>query len=601
MDLGATRVTILIMLFPSRRTVHFDAGSGGMMAGRHQIQARAPRARRPGFITALVLVVVAAVAVGVTALVVRSRPSSPPSAAASTGPCTAAVSLSVVAAPSISSVLNDVATHWTAGRPAVDGACITVSVHSTSSASEEPALAKPDVTLPDVWIPDSTQWVQRLRTDTSGVDSPVQSAWLYPAIATSPLVLATTPGQAKALGAVAAAGWPSVLSDSAAVSMVDPMTSTDGLLALLTTESLVDRGAATPSRKLVSTLVGMSKSVLASPQAGFLALSQRRAPAHAFPASEQEVVAANAGSGASGNPSTVAVYPTGRAVSFDFPVVQFAPPGGDPAQRDAAVAFVAHLSQSYAKQQLRAAGMRDPAGNPLAGAAPVLGVTATEVANMTVPPPERVSDGLRVWTAAGRGNRALAVIDLSGSMAETVGGGQPKINFAAQAEQAAVDFFPDTSSLGLWGFATDLTPTTDWLSLVALGPLGQAGRRHALTVAARSLPSRTRGNTGLYKTTLAAFEAVRTGYDPALINSVVLLTDGANTDTSGIDLPTLLSRLRSETNPARPLPIITIAIGSDADVATLKKISAATGGTEYTVDEPGDIHAAFLDAIIKTG
>ena len=105
----------------------------------------------------------------------------------------------------------------------------------------------------------------------------------------------------------------------------------------------------------------------------------------------------------------------------------------------------------------------------------------------------------------------------------------------------------------------------------------------------------------MYKTTLAAFEAVRAGYDPAVNNSVVIMTDGGNTDTSGIDLPTLLSTLRSETTPGRPLPIITIAIGSDADVATLKQISAATGGTEYTVEKPEDIRAAFLDAIIRTG
>jgi Mg-chelatase subunit ChlD len=141
--------------------------------------------------------------------------------------------------------------------------------------------------------------------------------------------------------------------------------------------------------------------------------------------------------------------------------------------------------------------------------------------------------------------------------------------------------------------------------LVPLGPLGsQVGgktRRQALTAAAANLPNLTGGETGLYKTTLAAYEAVRSGYDPSEVNSVVLLTDGANTDTNGIDLPTLLSQLRSESNRSRPLPIITIAVGEDADVNTLKQISAATGGKTYTVSEPGDIRGAFLDAIIKAG
>ena len=182
---------------------------------------------------------------------------------------------------------------------------------------------------------------------------------------------------------------------------------------------------------------------------------------------------------------------------------------------------------------------------------------------------------------------------------------ESKIQFAAAAAKAAVDFFPDTSSLGLWGFSVDRTPTADWSQLVSLGPLGShvggKTRRQALTAAAASLPSLTGGDTGLYKTTLAAFEAVRTGYDPSQVNSVVLLTDGANTDTSGIDLPTLLSRLRSESNSSRPLPIITIAVGDDADVNTLKKISAATGGKTYPVSEPGDIRDALLDAISASG
>ena len=91
---------------------------------------------------------------------------------------------------------------------------------------------------------------------------------------------------------------------------------------------------------------------------------------------------------------------------------------------------------------------------------------ARTVSALGAPSSSHEADGLRVWTAAGRGNRTLAVIDLSGSMAETVGGGQSKIQFAAAAAKAAVDFFPDTSSLGLWGFSVDRTPTADWSQLV---------------------------------------------------------------------------------------------------------------------------------------
>src|SRR4051794_25203622 len=136
------------------------------MAGRHQRTARPSGLRRTWLVGGLVVVLVAVVAT-VTAIVVSSGRSSP-QGDDSTGPCSAAVSLDVVAAPSISGVLTDIATHWSEGHPVIDGACPTVVVHSVSAANEEGVLAKPDVTVPDLWIPDSTQWVQRLRSDTAG-------------------------------------------------------------------------------------------------------------------------------------------------------------------------------------------------------------------------------------------------------------------------------------------------------------------------------------------------------------------------------------------------------------------------------------------------
>jgi hypothetical protein len=94
---------------------------------------------------------------------------------------------------------------------------------------------------------------------------------------------------------------------------------------------------------------------------------------------------------------------------------------------------------------------------------------------------------------------------------------------------------------------------------------------------------------------------VRAGYDPSEANSVVLLTDGSNTQTAGVGLATLLSTLRSDTSASAPLPIITIAVGKDADVPTLQQISAATGGSTLTVAEPQDIRDAVLDALVNAG
>jgi Ca-activated chloride channel family protein len=210
-----------------------------------------------------------------------------------------------------------------------------------------------------------------------------------------------------------------------------------------------------------------------------------------------------------------------------------------------------------------------------------------------------------VWDAAARETRTLLVIDTSGSMADDIGGGESKIQFAADALKSALGFFPDTSSLGVWTFSAQSNPQDDWTDVVPLGPLGTSvgdqTRRQALAAAATSLPGRVGGDTGLYNTILAAYESVRSTYDPTEANSVVLLTDGSNTQTAGVDLASLLSTLRAQTSSTQPVPIITIAVGSDADVATLKQISAATGGSTLTAAQPEDIRDAVLDALVNAG
>jgi Ca-activated chloride channel family protein len=45
------------------------------------------------------------------------------------------------------------------------------------------------------------------------------------------------------------------------------------------------------------------------------------------------------------------------------------------------------------------------------------------------------------------------------------------------------------------------------------------------------------------------------------------------------------------------VPVFTIAYGSDADVGTLKRISAASHGLFYNAPDPSQIGAVFIDVI----
>ena len=130
--------------------------------------------------------------------------------------CSSGVALTVVADPSIAPAINDISDGWLAGKPVIDNACPSVVVRSVDSASEASILVKGDVTPPDVWIPASSLWVDRVRSQTAGLDTAADSLWLYPPIATSPLVLATTTAHAAAVRTAAAGGWTKLLSGTTA-------------------------------------------------------------------------------------------------------------------------------------------------------------------------------------------------------------------------------------------------------------------------------------------------------------------------------------------------------------------------------------------------
>ena len=90
--------------------------------------------------------------------------------------------------------------------------------------------------------------------------------------------------------------------------------------------------------------------------------------------------------------------------------------------------------------------------------------------------------------------------------------------------------------------------------------------------------------------------AARTAYVQGRVNAVVILSDGADSD-NGQTLDQVVATLTSEATADRPVPVITIAFGPDADRAALDAISSATGGAAYRATSPDQIHAVFLDAV----
>ncbi|MGL5828680.1 MAG: hypothetical protein ACRC0L_03815, partial [Angustibacter sp.] len=115
---------------------------------------------------------------------------------------------------------------------------------------------------------------------------------------------------------------------------------------------------------------------------------------------------------------------------------------------------------------------------------------------------------------------------------------------------------------------------------------------------------RASGSSGLFNAVSAAQLAVGKSGGPDKLNAVVLISAGKNDIPQGLDLADLVKLISGPagTGPLLQkfqIPIITVAVGQDADRAALARIAAASGGASYTASSaaeiPGAIEAAFAN------
>lgn len=146
-------------------------------------------------------------------------------------------------------------------------------------------------------------------------------------------------------------------------------------------------------------------------------------------------------------------------------------------------------------------------------------------------------------------------------------------------------------------------PGLSWNELTPIERLdafhGGVAHRQSATAVLGPLPGRVEGGTALYDSVLAAYQTMRSSFDPNRINSVVVLTDGRNDAPGGLTLDQLLARLKQLSDPDRRVLVVTVGMGPDADATALRAISTATGAKSYLARNPADIDAVFLDAILS--
>jgi Ca-activated chloride channel family protein len=526
--------------------------------------------------------------------------------------CDTSRMITIAAAPAVEPALSEAVANWNATRPVIDDTCITARTVAQESGQAAAALGPdwdPDGAghQPQVWVPDSKLWLSVAGSRSEAADLLPGGS---PSIASSPVVLALRKPMAAALGwpkktltreeVIGALGQPAVWAKAGhpewaalRVGLTDPATSTAGLASVLSILDPAGTGKVNEQQLLgalqVSRVVGgyapdVSSFFAAQGPAASVGTSSGIA---AFPAVEQQIADYNAS-----NPGAemVPVYDAQQPVVADFPWVALDATWVTETDRQAVDQLRGYVMNAATQAILARHHLRAPDGGVLNDTLPVAsGYAATLPAARAVPDALSLSGVIEAWADLQRKVNLLVVLDTSGSMKAKVPGTKlTRLGLLQQTAGTGFGLLPYTMSIGLWEFSGREGQTSEHRELVPFGPYpanaGAVPRAQALDTAVKSLQGS--GDTPLYNTIYAAFVEMQKRWEANSTNSVVLITDGANEVADGLSLQQLTAKLAKEQDPKRPVQIVTIAVGPDADANSLQQVSKASGGRTLVLRDP---------------
>jgi hypothetical protein len=176
-------------------------------------------------------------------------------------------------------------------------------------------------------------------------------------------------------------------------------------------------------------------------------------------------------------------------------------------------------------------------------------------------------------------------------------GNATRMQVLLEAAKRGLSLFDDTWATGLWIFSTELDGpgTGDYKELVPIGPL--TSNRQTVLTALNQITATQNGDTGLYDTILAGYKRLKDGWEPGMVNTLIVMTDGENDDKNGLNREQLLQELGKIKDPAKPVRVLIIAFGPDVAPDTLKPITNLTSGGVFAAPDPAKISDIFLQAI----
>lgn len=564
--------------------------------GNHR-RGHADRRRRGvsrGLITTVVVIAVLAAAV-VGWFAVRDRADEEAAQAARAcveGPAT----IAVTADPDVAGVLRTLADDWTATSPVVRDRCITVEVTAVPTAVAGEALAAPTYDAaaagpePALWVPADSASASA-AVAARGTDQTPRS------VVTSPVVLGTAPALAEAL---AGSGWTDLPALASAGSdalravgaetlrlALPPGPSTAAALVAVAGDPATATGPLTVERATSTDAVSaVSRTALAaaaldgqggqdaSPDTALDALVAApdpiAAPVHAVPVTEQSL-ATRIREGQ----QLAAFRPAGPTPIADHPGLVLST--ADETGRAAAAEFLDVVRSPAGREAFLAAGFRVPGGSAdgSADAAPdpIAGLDFPPVDTVApVPTPDARAAVLGTAAAPSRPASTTVLLDVSGSM-ESIDGGATRLDNVRAALDETLSALSGDGRVGLWVYSRGLDGPRPYRVLAPLGPATESARSGTAGLA--SITPQTATST--YASVLAAYRSAVENWTPDGPQSVLLVTDGPNDDTS-ISSSSFLQSLADAADPARPVRLDIVSLADNSDIDTLRTAAGQTGG-----------------------
>jgi Ca-activated chloride channel homolog len=544
----------------------------------------------------------------------------------------------VVVAASVekSDLVDAVAKRYNSSDRQVNGSCYGISVTAMASGVAESRLTEAGWDpawgpAPDAWSPAASTWLQLLRHDRVSHDRPDILTADNESVVSTPIVLAMPEPKAKALGwPHAAIGWSDLLNlandprgwaskghpewGAFKLGKTNPNVSTSGLSATIgafvaatgTSSDLTLDSLKEP--RVRDFVAGVEKSVAhyGDTALTFLTNLQRADDAgaalgyvSAVAVEEKSIVDYNEGNptgdletkGQHGKPRVplVAIYPKEGTLNSDSPFAVLQAPWSEAGKQAGAMDFLAYLQERAQQELFTDAGFRTYDARP-GKAVRDSDYLAEDVGVTLSPPSPPVLAAVRAaWSDLRKPARVLLVLDVSGSMGQSAGGGNTRLELAQAAAVNGLSQLSDADQVGLWTFPSQGQVYRQQMALEPLGPQ----REQLIARIQQLIPA---GGTPLYAATRKASEAVRAGAGDDTINAVVVMTDGKNEYPDDTDVDGLVRQLGDQALEGG-VRVFTIAYGEDADLDTVKRISEASRAAAYDASDPQTIDAVFTNVL----